>query len=369
MSEERQVAAWLAAGIALYLVMGLLGRATIPDGEVLSLVWPAAGVATLMFGLVSRACGGSSRSWSRPPPRLQHAHRRERVPGCGVRRLQRGAGARRRAPPPGTGAPPDRRRGRDPLERLQDFWAVLASCLVASLVGAVVGSVGRGLLGDWTGLDGLVWWGRNATGDLAIFTTGILAVAAWRRLRRPGERPSCVRARDRATEMLLIVAVTLLLYLAFFLGDDWLPVAFPLLVPTVWVGAPVQPDERGVAQPGGQRHGGGVHVDGRRAVRGMDSWAQEVLRLPAVRRHGLLPRHPAGAQPRGAARTDPHPVDRPGSGPEPGRADVDHHRLDARRGVRWSTSAARWSGATRPVRRWCGLEPTRSTTFASPGSR
>ncbi len=87
--------------------------------------------------------------------------------------------------------------GRDPLERLQDFWAVLASCLLASLVGAVVGSVGRGLLGDWTGLDGVVWWGRNATGNVAIFTTGILALAAWQQTATPRrQRPSSVASLE-----------------------------------------------------------------------------------------------------------------------------------------------------------------------------
>ena len=43
--------AWLALGAVAYFALGVLGRTTIPDGEVLSLVWPAAGVAMLLFGL------------------------------------------------------------------------------------------------------------------------------------------------------------------------------------------------------------------------------------------------------------------------------------------------------------------------------
>ena len=35
-----QVVAWLGLGTVVYVALGLLGRATIPDGEVLSLVWP-----------------------------------------------------------------------------------------------------------------------------------------------------------------------------------------------------------------------------------------------------------------------------------------------------------------------------------------
>ena len=53
------------------------------------------------------------------------------------------------------------------------------------------------LLGDWTLGDGVVWWARNAAGSIAIFTTGILALATWRRIRRPGGRPSS-RASLRA---------------------------------------------------------------------------------------------------------------------------------------------------------------------------
>ncbi len=44
---------WLVLGTAAYFVLGLLGRSTIAEGEVLSLVWPAAGAAMLLYGLTS----------------------------------------------------------------------------------------------------------------------------------------------------------------------------------------------------------------------------------------------------------------------------------------------------------------------------
>ena len=45
---------WLVLGAVAYFALGVLGRTTIPDGQVLSLVWPAAGVAMLLFGLAPR---------------------------------------------------------------------------------------------------------------------------------------------------------------------------------------------------------------------------------------------------------------------------------------------------------------------------
>ena len=49
--------AWMLVGAAAYFLLGLLGRATIQEGEVLSLVWPAAGVAALWFS------AGDRRTW------------------------------------------------------------------------------------------------------------------------------------------------------------------------------------------------------------------------------------------------------------------------------------------------------------------
>ncbi len=167
--------------------------------------------------------------------------------------------------------------GKDPLERLQDFWAVLASCVVAALAGAVVGSVGRGLLGDWTLGDGVVWWARNATGSVALFTTGILALATWHRIRRPGGTAELgASLRARGTEMLLIVTVTLLLYLAFFV-DPWLPVAFPLLVPTVWVGLRFAPTSVALHSLAVSAAVVVFTLAGRGPFATLETWAQEVL--------------------------------------------------------------------------------------------
>ena len=177
----------------MYVALGLLGRMTIPDGEVLSLVWPAAGVAMLMFGLTP------PRWWwlaavlvagAALPVNFLTGASASQAAVFAVSNVLQGVIAvllLRALAPHLLGA-----GGKDPLERLQDFWAVLASCVVAALAGAVVGSVGRGLLGDWTLGDGVVWWARNATGSVALFTTGILALATWQRItspRRNGRAP------------------------------------------------------------------------------------------------------------------------------------------------------------------------------------
>ena len=194
MPSGSKVAAWLGLGAVVYVALGLVGRATIPDGEVLSLVWPAAGVAMLMFGLAPR------RWWwlaallvaaAALPVNFFTGASASQAAVFAVSNVCQGVVAvllLQALAPRLLGA-----GGNDPLERLQDFWAVLGSCVIAALAGAVIGSVGRGLLGDWT-------WGTVSCGGRAtrpeVSPCSRPGSSAWRpggRLRRPGERPSCER--------------------------------------------------------------------------------------------------------------------------------------------------------------------------------
>jgi len=278
MPEGPRIVASLGVGTVVYVVLGLLGRMTIPDGEVLSLVWPAAGVAMLMFGLTP------PRWWllvavlvasAAVPVNFLTGASASQAAVFAVSNVSQGVIAvllLRALAPHLFGA-----GGKDPLERLQDFWAVLASCVVAALAGAVVGSLGRGLLGDWTLGDGVVWWARNAAGSIALFTTGILVLATWQRIRRPGGTAELgAKLRARGTEMLLIVTVTLLLYLAFFV-DPWLPVAFPLMVPTVWVGLRFAPMSVALHSLAVSAVVVVFTLAGRGPFATLESWAQEVL--------------------------------------------------------------------------------------------
>ena len=241
-------AGWLLLGAILYFLLGLLGRLTIVDGEVLSLVWPAAGASLLMFGLAS------PRWWWYVAVLISLATvglnllTGATVTQVGIFVVSNVLQALcavlllRALAPHLLGVGGDR-----PLEQLKDFWPILAASVVGSLVGSLVGTVGRGLLLDsWSAVDFVVWWGRNAVGCVVIVTTGVLALAAWRRLRAAGvsarPRQAALEAwSSRGLEMSLLVLLTTVTYLLVFIVYPSLPVAFPLLVPTVWVGLRFSP--------------------------------------------------------------------------------------------------------------------------------
>jgi len=230
---------WLALGAVAYFGLGILGRTTIPDGQVLSLVWPAAGVAMLLFGLAPNqlwwwvavligvatiALNMLTGATGTQAGIFVVSNIAQAI--CAVvivRALARhlwGVG------------------GDQPVEELRDFWPVLAGAVAGSLVGAFLGVLGRGVLLDsWSWTDLLVWWGRNTTGCVVIFTTVVLGVAVWRVVRRPGGRDA-LRAdvAARWVEAALLIAFSAVIYLGVFGAFSSLPVAFPLLVPTVWAG-------------------------------------------------------------------------------------------------------------------------------------
>ena len=239
-SPERQdQVLWLALGTAAYFGLGLLGRLTIADGEVLSLVWPAAGAAMLLFGLTA------TRWWPLAAALIAAATitlnlltgATTTLAGifvvanvtqgiCGVLVLRRLAPGLR-----GTG-------GTRPLDQLRDFLSILAASAVSSVLGAAVGGLGRGLLLDaWSDTDMVVWWARNTAGCVVVFATAILIIDRWRLLQQPEERSRMWAAvRERRVEGALLVVFTVALYMTVFLGFSTLPIAFPLLVPTVWAG-------------------------------------------------------------------------------------------------------------------------------------
>lgn len=246
--EARQVAVWLALGTASYFLLGLLGRSTIRDGEVLSLVWPAAGASMLMFaltpprwwGIVAVLVAGSTLALNV----LTGATVSEAAVFVVANVLQALTAVLilRGLSPHLIGA-----GGENQLEQLRDFWSVLAACFIAAAVGATVGGLSRGLLLDgWTPLDGFVWWARNVAGSVAVATTGLLVLGAWQRHRTAGTRLDLRTVtrdtlRARGLEAALLVGLTVALYLLAFVWSDLLPAAFPLLVPTVWAGLRFSP--------------------------------------------------------------------------------------------------------------------------------
>ena len=235
----------LVLGVLLYFLLGVLGRSTIHEGEVLSLVWPAAGAAMLLYGLTR------PRQWvlvsalvavATVVLNLLTGATWPQVAIFVVSNIVQGICAvlvLRALAPQLRGAGGDR-----PLEQLRDFWPILTASVLGSLVGAAVGGLGRGvLLDNWSWLDLLVWFGRNVVGCVVVYTTAVLLLAAWHRLREPGGRAELFDSlqKRRTPSWCWSIAATAALYLSAF---DWYisrPVAFPLLLPTVWIGLRFSP--------------------------------------------------------------------------------------------------------------------------------
>jgi signal transduction histidine kinase len=223
-------------GLALgYVVLGLGGRATIVDGTTFALIWPAAGVAVLWF-LVRGAravsvdtallalCTYAVNALTGAPPEIGLLLVvtnllqtlvvvdlvRRWCPG-----LWGGGGAR-------------------PLDAPLVLARYLAAAVLGTLLGALVGTIGIAALhGRLDGVGGALWFGRNLCGVLTITTLGLLAGQwlAGPRPRTPLVDPRPVGRAELAAALVFTAAVY---SLAFALDD--LPLAFPLLGATVWVG-------------------------------------------------------------------------------------------------------------------------------------
>ncbi len=234
---------WLVIGTGVFVVLAVFGRWTIIDQHAVSLIWPAAGVSVLLLGMtptrwwpvivavVAGATFGVNMADGTTPAQASV------FAVSNVVQALTGVLVLRALAPHLVGVGGDRR-----LQFLRDFMAVVVASVTASLVGAAVGSLGlAATLDGWVWEDFFVWWGRNIAGSLVVTTLGILVLGVALGARRTEARvdPDALArrpARDRALEAALLGVVTVIVYLLVF---DWyaaLPVAFPLLVPTVWAG-------------------------------------------------------------------------------------------------------------------------------------
>ncbi|MCW2866475.1 MAG: sensor signal transduction histidine kinase, partial [Marmoricola sp.] len=276
----RRARGLLLLGTVVFVLAGLLGRATAVDGHTLSLVWPAAGVAMLMTGACARR--------DRPLALLlvaAAAYVLNVLTGVDAalssvlvvsnlgQALVGGLLLRRTAT--GLLGGPD---GVPAQARVRDVSGVLVSSVVGSFVGAGLGALGaRAVAGTWSWADAAVWWGRDGAGAVVVLLTVLLLAAG----PHPGDAPpAAVDARSglvRVAEPVALVVATALLYLTVFVALPTAPLAFPLLLPTVWVGRRFSPAV--VALHGAAVSlfvialtvtGRGPFVDGR-------SWHQEAL--------------------------------------------------------------------------------------------
>ena len=234
---------WLVLGAGVFVLLAVFGLWTNVDHHALSMVWPAAGVSVLLLGMTP------TRWW---PAILAVVA----VATYGVNMLDGTSQSQasvfalsnvvqatsavlllRALVPHLVGVGGDRR-----LALLRDFMAVVVASVGASFLAAAVGSVGLVAADDsWVWEDFFVWWGRNIAGSVVATTVGILALGIALRSERPtvsadAETLARGTVRERSLEAALLGVLTVIVYLTVF---DWyaaLPVAFPLLVPTVWAG-------------------------------------------------------------------------------------------------------------------------------------
>lgn len=233
----------LAVWVPVFVAAGVLGRLTIIDGGAMSLVWPAAGVAAIWLASATRrtlpvdvvvlsAAVFAVNLVTGAPVALALLFVVTNLVqvSCFVlpmRRLRPGLYLF---------------GGTDPVATLRDLSAIAGCAVVASAVGAAVGSAGVAVLGlQPLGLSSAaVWWGRNSAGMVVVGLLGLLLLhcAAVRTGQVPAPRVAAPR-RTRA-EVAALWAFTALL-LVFFGNPAVLPLSFLLLFSTVLVAVRLGP--------------------------------------------------------------------------------------------------------------------------------
>jgi len=222
----------------LYVVAGLLGRATAVDDRSLSLVWPATGVALLWFLTLTRrsavvvsaalliAATIAINLLTRPTSDI--------VVVTVIAHLVQVAAVvtlvRRWCPELGL------QGGRPPLETPRGLVRFMGAAALGCMLGVLLGVAGLMVFGaSFSPISALAWWGRNVFGVLAVGTTGLLLI---HRLTRP--HASTTPTTDgRALEAVAMVGTTLVL-----VGLDYVSgLAFAFLLPatTVWAGLRFSP--------------------------------------------------------------------------------------------------------------------------------
>ncbi len=220
---------------AVYVAAGYLGRQTILDGATFSLIWPAAGVGVLWF--LAQGAGLRSVDTLLLAAAAFGANRFTGAPWdtstvlmvSNVTQTLLTVHLLRRWCPELFGAGGDR--------TLDSPWLTaryLLSLSIGMATGMVVGVVGNAAAagGGLSLTQEVLWFDRNLCGALAVTTVGLLY---WHRFAQPTPRPPLIRGRDTWFELGAVSLFTAVSYgLAFTL--EGLPIAFLLLVATVWVG-------------------------------------------------------------------------------------------------------------------------------------
>ncbi|MFB9375597.1 diguanylate cyclase domain-containing protein [Kineococcus gynurae] len=227
----------------LFAVAVLVGRLTILDGTSLSLVWPAAGVATLWFSvqreqrtlpldlalLAGITVTGNLLTGAAPTLAAAFVgvnvvqvlvfHRLFALFGSHLW----GAG------------------GWAPMSSIRDLGGITVAALVASTAGAGLGSLALALTsGSFSGQAAAVWFARNVVAVLLVTVVGLrltwLGTPAARAALGPRLRDRLELPRGgRLVEFVLTLLLSSGAYVLVFLVINGVPIGFSLLVITVWV--------------------------------------------------------------------------------------------------------------------------------------
>ena len=229
----------------VYVIATYAGRLTVMDQTNLSLVWPAAGVSAVWFVaqrrsprryvdvlalslitvVVNMATGASALlAAAFVLANVAQAQVFAYLFGRWLPHLWGGGGDR-------------------PLSRLYELWRLIPAAFLSTTCGALIGPTGVWLVnGVYSWPATAVWLTRNSVSILLIGTAGIrLGQYLHARFGADGrpwawwDRWSHTPGRRRA-EYLAIVAVSAMAYTAVFGIDHRLPLAFTVLVMTVWAG-------------------------------------------------------------------------------------------------------------------------------------
>ncbi|ROP34795.1 sensor domain-containing diguanylate cyclase [Pseudokineococcus lusitanus] len=221
-----------AALAGAYAAATVLGRLDVMDGAGLALVWPAAGVAALWF-VVQRRAGTVVVDAALLALVTLVVNAATGVPPLMALVLVVAYGAQvavvqvllvRWAP--GLW----RADGGHALTSAQQLAALVGAALVGSAVSGTVGVLGVAVgTGDLQALVEVVWVVRNAVSVVLWVAAGLVLAG-----RSGPPAPGAPAPARRTAEVAGLVVVTAAAYWTVFVGLPSLPVAYPLLVLTVW---------------------------------------------------------------------------------------------------------------------------------------
>src|SRR3954454_19216638 len=230
------------AGLVLFVVFGVVGKATLVNEDSLSLVWPSAGIAALWFS------AGDRRTWPSDVAALAIATFGLNVT-TGTPTAAAAAFTASNLLQVGAFVFLTRRWFDDvwglggvfPLHRLVDLGRLVVASACAALVGAVSGAIGlAATLGAEAPLASLVvWWGRNSVALLVVTALGLLAgpplfaATGIRDLGRILYDAVHARTFGRLVEAELLVATSVGLYAVIFGQRTADPLSFLVLVVSI----------------------------------------------------------------------------------------------------------------------------------------